>query len=43
LAVIQTHAPGYHVASAVPGSGKFTIYLNKAAASNIYVAYFVIN
>jgi hypothetical protein len=43
IAVIQTYKAGYYLAAAVPAAGKFTIYLNKAATSTMYVAYFVVN
>lgn len=43
IAVLQTYRSGVYVAAAVPASGKFTIYLNKAVTATTYVAYFVIN
>ena len=43
IATLQTHRTGIYVAAAVPASGKFTIYLNKAVTATTYVAYFVLN
>jgi len=43
IAVLQTAKGGYYLVAAVPAAGKFTVYLNKAAVSTMYVAYFVVN
>ena len=43
IATIQTHRSGVYVASAVPASGKFTIYLNKAVSASTRVAFFILN
>jgi hypothetical protein len=43
IAVLQTAEAGTWVRAAVPGSGKFTVYFNRALPSSTYVGYFVIN
>ena len=43
VATLQTNRSGFYVQSAVPASGSFTIYLNKAVPSPTYVGYLVIN
>jgi hypothetical protein len=43
IATLRTRRTGVYVAAAVPSSGKFTIYLNKAVSAATYVAYFVLN
>jgi hypothetical protein len=43
LATLQTRRTGVYVAAAVPASGRFTVYLNKAVTSTTYFAYFVLN
>jgi hypothetical protein len=43
IATLQSRRTGVYVASVVPASGSFTIYLNKTVSSTTYVAYFVIN
>lgn len=43
IAVAQNVVSGVFVQAAVPGSGKFTIYLNKTVTATTRVAWFVIN
>ncbi|HEX8026223.1 MAG TPA: hypothetical protein VF484_08460 [Candidatus Limnocylindrales bacterium] len=43
LATPQTNRSGLFVQAVVPGSGKFTIYLNKAVSATTYVGYMVLN
>ena len=43
IATLQTNRTGVYVASAVPTTGKFTIYLNKAVTATTYVAWFILN
>jgi len=43
LAIIQQDLDGVWVRSAVPGEEKFTVHLNKAAPTDVKVAWFVVN
>jgi len=43
IATPQTNRAGVFVQAVVPGSGKFTIYLNKTVSATTYVGYLVIN
>lgn len=43
LVTLQTTASGIYLAGAVPGSGAFTVRLNKAAPKSMRFAWFVIN
>jgi hypothetical protein len=43
IATLQTYRSGFYIAAAVPATGKFTVYLNKAATATTYFAWFVIN
>lgn len=43
FAVLHSKRSGVYVSSVVPGSGAFTINLNKAPSKDTYVAYFVLN
>ena len=43
IAVLQTAETGTWVRAAVPGSGKFTVYFNRALPTNSSVGFFVIN
>lgn len=43
LATPQTNRTGLFVQAVVPGSGKFTIYLNKSVPATTYVGYLVLN
>ena len=43
IATLQTRHSGLYILAAVPGSGKFTVYLNKSVSSSTNVAYFIIN
>jgi hypothetical protein len=43
IATLQTRRTGVYVASVVPATGYFTIYLNKSVSSSTYVGYLVIN
>ncbi len=43
VATLQTSVSGVYVRAVVPSSGKFTIYLSKAAGKRVYVGYLVIN
>jgi len=43
VATLQTNRAGVYVQAAVPTTGSFTIYLNKAVTSATKVGYFVIN
>jgi hypothetical protein len=43
LATLQTKRTGVYIASVVPSSGYFTIYLNKAVTSSTAVGYLVVN
>jgi len=42
VATLQTHVSGYYVASVISYSGKFRLYLNKAATSTLTFSYLVI-
>ena len=39
---LRTYKAGYFVAAAIPYAGKFRLYLNKKATSNIYFSYLII-
>ena len=41
IATLQTNRSGVWIRAAVPASGKFTIYLNKAVAASTYIGYLV--
>jgi hypothetical protein len=43
IATLQTNRAGVYVQAVVPGTGYFTIYLNKAVSATTYVGYLVIN
>jgi hypothetical protein len=43
LATVQGGAGAYFVKSAVSGTGKFTIYINKLAGATVVIAYFVMS
>lgn len=43
LITLQSRRTGVYVAAAVPASGKFTVYLNKAVTATTYFAYMVLN
>jgi hypothetical protein len=43
IATLQTNRAGVYVQAVVPGTGYFTIYLNKAVSGTTYVGYLVIN
>ena len=42
IVTLQTYKAGYTVAAAISYSGKFRMYLNKAAISTMYFSYLVI-
>jgi hypothetical protein len=43
IATLQTHRTGVYIAAAVPTTGRFTLYLNKAVTATTYFAWFVLN
>jgi len=43
IVTLQTYRSGVYVAAAVPTTGKFTVYLNKAVTGTTYFAWFIIN
>ena len=43
IATLQSNKPGVWIQAVVPGSGKFTIYLNRATSGATFVGYLVIN
>ena len=43
IATLQTHRTGVYVAAAVPTTGRFTLYLNKAVTATTYFAWVVLN
>ena len=43
IATPQTNRPGVFVQAVVPGSGKFTIYLNKVVSGTTRIGYVVVN
>jgi hypothetical protein len=42
VATLKTNRPGVYVQSVVSGTGRFTIYLNKAVTGTTYVAYLIL-
>jgi hypothetical protein len=43
FALLAKNATGRFVRAVVPGAGKFTIYLNRAVASNTPISWFVLD
>ncbi|TME79969.1 MAG: hypothetical protein E6I45_11920 [Chloroflexi bacterium] len=43
IATLATYRAGVYIAAVVPGSGKFTVYLNKAVTASTYFVYMILN
>ena len=43
IATLQTHRTGVYITAAVPTTGRFTLYLNKAVTATTYFAWVVLN